>query len=211
MLYDKDAPTFSPKAEVDILPVARWFGEELFTYVRVFGSFSSPHVLPLYVPDKLMAREIAYQTCGEGGLTKDLKENKKAIWPQFPVACGAFSLFDVGHAFKEVNNITCLHLFKFPVRPFDPYDIVKNFTTAVKIRVFSKEDDLFDDMFQEKNTLKEVLHSAQIHFPPAKFQEFKIYRERRLTIIPLDKLCLELVREPTPSMSLSISLGTKRS
>ena len=55
ILYDKDAPRFSPEAEVDILLVARWFVEELFTYVRVFGSFSSPHVLPLYVPDKLIA------------------------------------------------------------------------------------------------------------------------------------------------------------
>ena len=81
MLNDKDAPIFSPEAEVDILPVARWFGEELFTYVRVFRSLASPHVLPLYVPDKLMAQEIAYQTCGEGGLTKDLKDKKKAIWP----------------------------------------------------------------------------------------------------------------------------------
>ena len=79
MLYDKDAPRFSPEAEVDILPVVRWFGEELFTYVRVFGSLASPHVLHLYVPDKLMAREISYQTCGEGGLTKDMKEKKNAI------------------------------------------------------------------------------------------------------------------------------------
>jgi len=75
----------------------------LFTYVRVFGSSDSPHVLPLYVLDKLLAQEIAYQTRGEGGLNKDLKEKKKAIWPQFPVARGAFSLFDVGHAFNNVN------------------------------------------------------------------------------------------------------------
>ena len=79
MLYDKYAPRFSPEAEVDILPVARWFGEELFTYVRVFGSFASPHVLPFYVPDKLITREISYQTCREGGLKKGLKDKKKAI------------------------------------------------------------------------------------------------------------------------------------
>ena len=63
-----------------------------FTYVRVFGSSAPPHVLPLYIPDKLLAREIAYQTCGEGGLTKELKDKKKAIWPQFPIACGAFTI-----------------------------------------------------------------------------------------------------------------------
>ena len=108
MLYDKDAPRFSPEEEVNMLPIARLFEEELFTYVRVFRSLASPHVLPLYVPDKLLAREIAYQTCGEGGTSKELKDKKKSIWPQFPVAYRAFSLFDVGHAFKEVNNMLCL-------------------------------------------------------------------------------------------------------
>jgi len=41
MLYNKDAPRFFPKAEVDILLVKRWFWEKNFTYVRVFGSISS--------------------------------------------------------------------------------------------------------------------------------------------------------------------------
>lgn len=102
-------------------------------------------------------------------------------------------------------------MFKFPGRQFDPSDIIKNFTTVVKIKVFSKEDDMFDDMFQQKNTLKEVLHSAQMRFPPAEFQELKMYRERRIANIPLDKLRLEPVREPTPSISLSGSSGTSRS
>ena len=31
ILHNKDAPRLSPEIEVDILPVARWFGEELFT------------------------------------------------------------------------------------------------------------------------------------------------------------------------------------
>jgi len=66
-LYDKDAPRCSLEEEADIQTVAKWFGEELFTYVRVFGSVASPHILPLYVPDKLLAREVAYQTCREGG------------------------------------------------------------------------------------------------------------------------------------------------
>lgn len=127
------------------------------------------------------------------------------------MACGAFPLFDVGHAFKEVNNMLCLQLFKFLGRQFDPYDIMKNFTTAIKIKVFSREDDLFHDAFQQKSTLKEIFHSAQMKFPPVEFQEFKMYRERRLANIHLGKLRLEPVREPTPSISLSGSSGTDRS
>lgn len=52
---------------------------------------------------------------------------------------------------------------------------------------------------------------ALIHFPPAEFQEFKLYRERRLANIPLDKLRLEPIREPTPSISFSGSSGTDKS
>ena len=38
MLYDEDPLRCSPEAQIDIIPIARWFGEEWFTYVRVFRS-----------------------------------------------------------------------------------------------------------------------------------------------------------------------------
>lgn len=82
----------------------------------MFGSIASPHALPLYVPDKLMAREIAYQTWGVGGMSKVLKDSKKANWPQFPVVYRAFALFDLGNTFKEVDIILCLQLPKFAGR-----------------------------------------------------------------------------------------------
>ena len=65
-IFDKAAPKISSQAEIDLTAIGRWFGEEKFTYVRVFGSHAKPHVLPLYAPDKLLAREIAYQLTSEG-------------------------------------------------------------------------------------------------------------------------------------------------
>jgi len=94
--------------------VARWFGEETFTYIRVYGSIASPHVLPYYVPYKFMAREITYQTTSEGGLTKGLKEVEKATWPTFPLQCATFALHDLGHAFKEAEIMKYMKLPKFP-------------------------------------------------------------------------------------------------
>lgn len=58
ILYDKDPPRCSLEEDVDILPIVRWFREELFTYVRVFGNTASPHILRLYVPDKLMHEKL---------------------------------------------------------------------------------------------------------------------------------------------------------
>ena len=103
------------------------------------------------------------------------------------MVCGAFSLFDVGHAFTEIHNITCLQLFKFPARPFDLNEISQNFTTTVKVKVFFGKKDLFDDLFQNKSSLQE-LREAQSQLSLEDFQNFMVYRERRLASVPLEKL-----------------------
>jgi len=58
----------------------------------------------------------------------------------------------------------CLQLPKFPGRQYDPFGVVSNFTTMVKIKVFTNEEDPFDDVFLQKNNFREVLHMAQIQF-----------------------------------------------
>lgn len=66
VIFNKPAPKISSQAEINLKTIGRWFGEEKFTYVRIFGSHAKPHVLPLYIPDKLLAREIAYQLTSKG-------------------------------------------------------------------------------------------------------------------------------------------------
>lgn len=63
-IFDKKFPKLLEEAKIDILLMVRWFGEEWFTCIRVFESITAPHVLPYYVLDKLLAREIAYQIVG---------------------------------------------------------------------------------------------------------------------------------------------------
>jgi hypothetical protein len=53
----------------------------------------APHLLPKYVPDKLLAREVAYQTV-EKGATTYLSEKNKIYWPIFPVHIGSYSLLN---------------------------------------------------------------------------------------------------------------------
>ena len=75
VVFYKRSPRLSEESKINFIPIVKWFGKELFTYVRVYRSLAPPHVLPLYVPDTLLAREISYQTVGDG-LTKTLKEAK---------------------------------------------------------------------------------------------------------------------------------------
>jgi len=89
-------------------------------------------------------------------MSKILKDSKKAIWPQFLVTCGVFALHDLVHAFKEVDNVLSLQLPRFLRRQYDPFGIVKDFNTMVKIRIFTHEKDPFDDVFLQKITFKEM-------------------------------------------------------
>ena len=68
MIFNEKDPRVSKEASTDIISIVRWFTEEIFTHIRVFGSYASPHGLPYYVPNKLLAREIAYQLAN--GITK---------------------------------------------------------------------------------------------------------------------------------------------
>lgn len=70
----------SPKAMKNLNKIWNWFGKESFTYIKVLGSYVDPHVLPLYIPEKLLCWEVEYQTVGHG-ITKALKYYNKKVWP----------------------------------------------------------------------------------------------------------------------------------
>lgn len=152
-----------------------------------------------------MAKEIAYQTAGEGGLSKGLKEQKKTIWPTFQLQCGVFALHDFGHKCKEADIMKYLKLATFLRRQCDLNGIAKDFTTMVKVKPFTHEEDAFDDLFLQKETFSEVTHMASLLFAPNGLEAFREYRKRRLSKVPLDLLEVEPIREPTPSVSLEES------
>jgi len=145
-IFNKSAPQLSDEATVDLTSIGNWFGEENFTHIRLFGSTTAPHVLPLYIPDKHFAREIAYQIT-EAGMSSNLKESKKQMWPSFLLPCGTFTLHDFKHAEKEAEKTKALKLAIIPKRQYDPKAIAYNFTSHVKIAMFELEKDDYDEFF----------------------------------------------------------------
>ena len=53
--------------------------------IRISSSTKPPHWLPHFVLDTLLLQEIAYQTY-VNGVAAYLHQNKKDIWPQFPLS-----------------------------------------------------------------------------------------------------------------------------
>ena len=114
-IFNKPSPWVSNEANIDLTSISSWFGEENFTYIRVLVSITYPHVLPLHIPDKLLPMEIAYQIV-EKGMTRNLKDSKKKVWPPFPLRYGTYTLHDFKHAEKEVEKTKDLNLAVIPSR-----------------------------------------------------------------------------------------------
>ena len=186
-IFDKPIPKISYQASFDLTSVGSWFGEEKFTYIRVFGSQANPHVLPLYIPDKLLAREIAYQIMAES-TTQTLKKEKKRGWPSFPLRCGVYTLHDLKLAEKEATKIKSLTLATIPNRPFDPKKVSYNALEQAKLTKFEHKEDTFDDLFISTESIGQARELARIKYNDEGLTEFNKLREQRLQTLPLDLL-----------------------
>lgn len=131
-IFSKPTPRISQEAEIDLTTVGSWFEEEKFTYIRLFGSLTKPHVLPLYVSDKLLARELAYQIIVEG-TSRTLRDSKKHMWLIFHLRCGIFTLHDHKHVEKEAKKMQMLNLATIPNRQYDPRQVAYNVTSQAKL------------------------------------------------------------------------------
>ena len=186
-IFDKPIPKISYQASFDLTSVGIWFGEEKFTYIRVFGSQAKPHVLPLYIPDKLLAREIAYQITAES-TTLTLKKEKKRGWPSFPLRCGLYTLHDLKHADKEAAKIQSLTLATIPNRPFDPKKVAYTALEQAKLTKFEHKEDMFDDLFISTESISQARQLARMKYNDEGLTEFNRLREQRLQTLPLDLL-----------------------
>ena len=199
IIFNKKGPRFSQEAATDLFTVGKYFIEEWFTCIKVFGSTTDPHVLPLYVSNKLLAREIAYHTVGKG-LNKVLKDDKKSLWPSFPVKCGSFDLANFVHATKESTQMEALRLHTLPKRKFDPNKVAYNVTAGVKLKPYNHEDNYFEDLLQSDESFEQAFEWAKVNMNPEDFQIFKKFRNERLEVIPMHLLKPE--DKPTPSVTV---------
>ena len=71
--------------------------EERETYIRVFGAIGAPHLLLIYVLDRLVLGEICYQTILEGYNATLVKYKKRDFIP-YGFHIGFYMVKDTAHA-----------------------------------------------------------------------------------------------------------------
>jgi len=83
-LYVNPPPRIFEKIIGNLGAIVDWYIAESFSYIRVYGCFTSPHDLPKFLPDRLICREVAHQEIFVG-ITKELKATSKMVWETYPI------------------------------------------------------------------------------------------------------------------------------
>jgi hypothetical protein len=90
------------KAITVIRRIGDWYLMEHGTYIRIYGAMKPPHLLPRFIPDKLVLQEVAYQTIIHG-VEGMLYRSKKSIWPPLPLYIGNYFFENTKQAQVEVD------------------------------------------------------------------------------------------------------------
>jgi hypothetical protein len=152
-LYIRPSSVFShigspPGALKGLKDIGDWYVKKYYTYIQIYGATGAPHLLPKYVPDKLLAREIAYQTI-EKGATAYLSEKNKKYWPIFPIQVGSYSLENKKQDEKEVEALKELCLYLGEPKSHDPQNVVYEHMKVVKLAPQTMHESQFsEDVFE---------------------------------------------------------------
>jgi hypothetical protein len=100
LLFKKVCPRLSDATKKVVLKLGYWYLDEHDTYIRVFSATRAPHLLHVYVPDRLVVGEIYYQTILQGYNYTLVKDKKRAFIPcGFHI--GLYMVKDTAHAKQE--------------------------------------------------------------------------------------------------------------
>jgi len=91
--------------------------------------------------------EISYQIVGVG-IVAFLSKSQKKQWPCFPISLGIFSLLNVKHALKGVQQMEGIWSAQGNFKIHDPIGLVKKYCRMVKnFEAYNHEDDPFNIIF----------------------------------------------------------------
>lgn len=155
--------------------IGDWFVEELFTYIRIYGSEIGPHALLRYILERISLREVVNQTTLNDQAQK-LSKLQKKIWPNFPIKFGKLSLKDGGHAFKEAEKLQCVWIDSLPHYDYDPSGKINDHYKVVSyIKTFTHQNTPFDDVFINIDDFVQAVERGKLlsNEERAKLQEFR--------------------------------------
>jgi hypothetical protein len=148
LLFKKECPRLSDAAKKVISKVGHWYLDERETYIRVFGVTGAPHLLPIYVPDRLVLGEICYQTILQGYNATLVKDKKWAFIP-YGFHIGFYQVKDTAQAKQEGLSQLEFWFQTGHFRKHDPKGLVSKHASQVSSCWPYAHDRFEDEIFTE--------------------------------------------------------------
>jgi hypothetical protein len=203
IIYGQPPPRISEQIIGNLGAIADWYIEEIFSYIRVFSRYASPHALPRFLPGRLVCREVDYQRVSTG-ITKELKAAQKRVWPAFPRQVGIFSLSDFGHAKVEASTLYDIKLVDIEFKKHDPHRVVENHLSQFNMKKYIHEDSPYEEVFKGVRSYDEVVSRFQ-SLPREQQLGFLNFQKHRRNNLP--KILQEKQRfNPTSQVAQSSNL-----
>ena len=119
VLFGEEAPCISPEGQKLVKEYKDWHMTPFGVYIRISSSTKPPHWLPHFVPDTLLLQEISHQTY-VNGMAISLHQNKKGLWPPFPLSAKVCKIENFKQAKDEVCILTSYKFKEVTFRRHDP-------------------------------------------------------------------------------------------
>ncbi len=90
IIFEQDPPCMSKATMEALVNIAYWYSSPFVTFIRMYNTEKSLHVLLKFALDKLIMQEVSYHILA--GLSARLHWKKKAPWPAFPLRIGLYEI-----------------------------------------------------------------------------------------------------------------------
>ena len=172
VLFGDEAPCLSLEGKKIVKEYGDWYMTPDRVYIKISGSTKPLHQLPHLVLDSLLLQEISYQTY-VNGVASSLHQNKKGIWPLFPLITPVCNIENFKQDKEEVGVLGSYKFKEVTFRRHDPQGKLKEHLQQVGfIWSYSHED-----LFPRELSQQQVLVKSQIPTPD---QVLKIDKEAKI-------------------------------
>jgi hypothetical protein len=111
LIFCRECPWLSREAMKLLKSIGNWYLQEDYTYLRIYGVTAPPHLLPKYVPNRIILGEIAYQTILQVFNASLAKDSRKRTFISFNMYNGHYGLMNSKQARQEAKAML---EYKFP-------------------------------------------------------------------------------------------------
>ena len=149
LLFETEMPRISEAGWESISLIGNWYMMNKFTYIRLVGITPTPHLLPKYIPDKLLLKAFAFQLF-EIGQTMELIRRKMKAWTKLLVPVGQYQILNHGQARKELEDYLDYRWLPDTIRHHDPKGLIKaHFRRLGLTTMYMHEMHLDDSLFKD--------------------------------------------------------------